>query len=193
MSHPFDYRADAEPVITNQVARDLHGLVAQLREAERDVVMAEARLETAETRLRYIREVQLPEALGALGTERYRIPEDGTEIELADEVLAWIPADKEDEAHEWFEKNDEGGLIKRTVVVAFNKDQEDAAKRLLEELRPKYAGVKEEKGINSSTLRAWAKRRHEEKKEIPACVSHDIRSVAKVKGAAGTPRKYKKK
>lgn len=175
-----DYRGQSV-VPENEIAARLHALVQDFRAAEQQVSLLEAELKQAEAAVRTLRETLIPELMQQLGTDIYRLPQDGTVIEITDDVKAAITVDNREAAYEWLESNGHGGLIKRTIVVAFNRDQEEAAKKLREQLEKQYAGVKQDVSVHGQTLTAWARRRRQAGEEIPECIDVHALHVAKIK------------
>lgn len=161
----------------NQLAE----LGEELHRRERAVLEAEANLKKAQKALQDIAEIQIPEAMEDLGLAHFRTTS-GFEIELEKHYHASITKENQTEAHRWLDEHGHGGMIKRNVLVAFNRDQETAARKLLADLRAAgYPGVKEEASVHSSTLRAWVKNRTEAGEEVPPSITTHIVTVATVK------------
>lgn len=180
-----DYTAD-QPNPSNEIAARLRSLVSRMGEADRSVERLESELKTAEAHARHLREVEIPEAMRELGTDLYRLP-DGTVLSIENQVKAYITTGAEDTvdnrpaAYEWLEQNGHGGLIKRTILVPFNKDEEAAATELRSRLSKEFSGVRQDVSIHAQTLTAWARRRLEAGEEVPDCISTHVMKVAKVK------------
>lgn len=165
----------------NAIAEDLHKLATQFRDAAMAVCRLEAELSRRQAEFKVLREVVIPEAMERLGTTLYRIPEDGTVIEIELETYARIEKEKEEAAFDWLEAQGEGGIIKRQVIVAFAKNQEEAALALKKELTGRFAGVKTKSDVHWATLTSWAKKRLEEGEDIDDSITVDQKNVAKLK------------
>ena len=68
---------------------------------------------------------------------------------------------------DWLEDQGHGGLIKRTVSVAFNRDQENEAVKLMDELSSEFSGVSQDHKVESATIRAFIREQLEEGVDFP--------------------------
>lgn len=131
----------------------------------RDELAAKLKLE--EDTIRLLEEEQLPELLQEVGVDRITT-KNGLNVELDIDVKAKIPNYRKGEALKWLDAHGEGGMAKRTVTVFFNRDQEEDADFLTENLEKDYpAGVTKDYSVHASTLKAWAKRKVEAGDEFP--------------------------
>lgn len=174
----IDYGQDTKPTSSDDLAR-LSQLGNDLRDAEAEIERREAALKQAQNQFRYISETAIPELMKSLGLVRFETTS-GAKIELGEVVSATITQANKPKAFEWLEKNGHGGMIKRMIVVLFNREQEDAANDLQNDLRPKYPGVTQEKNVHSSTLKAWVTRRLAAGEAIPPSISVEVISRAKL-------------
>lgn len=158
--------------------------VEALQAAREDVARCENALKTAQAKVLDLEEFRLPALLDDLGSEIYRLP-DGTTVEVGTDVSASVPLEKRREAFDWLDANGHSGLIKRSVIVSFTREQEAQARDLLEQLRATYPAAKEEKKVEPSTLSAWVRSRLREGEPVPDCVETRERRVAKVKAPSG--------
>lgn len=164
----------------NETARELSKLVIQYNDAVRQAEQAELDLKRARSKLAYLEEEKIPEALEALGTDLYRDPVSGLTIKIEPKIFASISQANQAAAYKWLDDNGHGGMIKRNIVVAFNRDQEKEAKELQGELRKEYPGVKEDCSVHNSTLRAWVKKQLKKGTELPDSISVERRPTAKI-------------
>ncbi len=171
----YEERTEANP---SDLAR-LSELADNLAFAKKEAARIEAELEAAQRRVRDIEEGSIPELMDILGMERFRTSS-GFEIEVVRQVHASIANERKPVAFRWLEEHGHGGMIKRSVVVSFDRDQEEAARRLQEELRRTYPGVKEERNVHPSTLRSWVSHRLEDGEEVPEAISVHVVKVAKI-------------
>lgn len=138
---------------------------------QRDADKAElARLEKAvkavKGRIEDLEERQMPEVMDRLSLQDITTTT-GARVQLKESIHCSIPADKRERAYKWLRKNGEGGLIKTTVSVPFSVDKVDDADALAKRLAEEGLEAAEEMKVESSTLRAWAKRRLEAGEEVP--------------------------
>lgn len=113
---------------------DLSLLAAAQVAAEREVDNAKGVLgEKAKTLMR-LREESVPMAMAELEMDRVRLST-GEEVSVKQEVYCAISEANKDEAHDWLEEHNFGGLIKTTVSVSFGKDEMPFALALFEKLQ----------------------------------------------------------
>jgi len=174
----MDYGDDFEKVLPEQMAK-LINMVRHLRDKRKELAAAEFQFKKMEKEVAAIEETHLPELMSELGHNRVTVG--SFEVTLTEDVKGSVTKADRPEAHEWLEKNGYGGMIKRQVVVAFNREQEVEVIQLLDSLRGKYPGVKQEKEVHHSTMAAWVRKMIlEEGEELPPCFSVFHRTFAKV-------------
>lgn len=156
---------------------ELADLYATAKEHE-EILLAEYK--KAKARACKIVEEDIPEIMTECGLTEFKTAS-GRKITIKDEVHANISQANVDAAHEWLEEHGHGGIVKRDVVVSFNKDQEEEAKEAAAGLRANFPAVKVKSNIHSSTLKAWVSSRLREGEEIPPSITYEKRPVAKVK------------
>lgn len=127
----------------------------------------EERLTAAKSELRRIETEDLPELMREIGMKSFQL-EDGSVVEVTDEVDCSITEANRARAHDWLLANGFGGLIKTEVVVAFGKGEHEAAMKCAEEV----GGVAQER-VHPSTLKSFIK----EQMAKGAAVPFDLFSV----------------
>jgi hypothetical protein len=145
---------------------ELRRLADELDNAEGEVKRVERELKIAQARVKELSEEVLPAKMQEVGLESLKTPS-GFEVEIKESVFAHIAKERAAKAFAWLDANKHGGMIKRTVIVAFNKDQETLAKNLHLELSDKFPGVTEAMKVEPATLKAWAKKRLEAGDDVP--------------------------
>jgi len=165
MNDPYaQYREIERPA--EAAHAQLDALVMQMQEAESDVAQAEMVLKQAQERHRDICERQIPELMDEMGLLEFK-NRDGLHVKIERKIRASIPAALRPAAYAWLEDNGFGGMLKRTVSVAFNRDEADAARELVGQLDGKFAGVKEDCKVEPSTLSAFVREQLEQGSELP--------------------------
>jgi len=161
-----DFRADGGP--KEDAFAKLNELVVRLTQAEIDVANAQKALKTAQEQLRQLDEFDIPAYMDELGLSDFTTKA-GVKIEVKSTIRASIGKRKA-EAYAWLLKNNHSGLIKRTVMVAFNAAEGKSAEALLKELveRNLGAGAKQEMKVEAASLTAWARRQLKDGHEVPA-------------------------
>lgn len=161
-----DFRADEAP--KQEAFAKLDELLKQLTKAEIEVTEAELVLKKAQERRRQLDEFDIPSHMDTLGIKDFT-NKAGAKIEIKSAIRASI-GNRKAQAFAWLIENKHGGLIKRTVAVAFNVGQGPDATKLIAELREKNvgAGVKQEMKVEAATLTAWARKQLKDGKDVPA-------------------------
>jgi len=163
MTH--DYTEDIE--VSDDALGQLSELALELRTTQTNVATLELQLKIAKGDVRELEEVQIPELMAEVGMTEFATS-GGLKIKVEKKVFASIPKYRMDEAIKWLDDNNEGGMVKRNVIVAFNRDQEEDATTLMTDLAAQYpAGVDQTYSVHASTLKAWARKRIEAGKETP--------------------------
>jgi len=163
---PFkDFRADDAP--SEEAFKQLNDLLKQLMRADEEVAEAQAALKKAQEKQRQLDEFDIPAYMDSLGLSQFKNTA-GVEIEVESKIRASI-GNRKIEAFKWLLDNKHGGMIKRSVVVAFNVKQGKDAEKLLNELRKRKVGVavKQELKVEPATLTSFVRRELEAGREIP--------------------------
>lgn len=126
-------------------------------EAQAEAAAAEAEFKEKKKRVMRFEEHLIPEAMREAGMQEFTTTA-GYKVKIKSDVRASIPKARESEAFKWLEENGHGGLIKRTLEVAFAMGEDDAAQELQEELRERELSVGARKKVESSSLRALLRR-----------------------------------
>jgi len=165
-----DFRPEEKP--SDEAFAKLDQMIKDLVASRTAVADAEDALKKAQENRRQLEEFTIPEyMIDTLGLEEFR-NKDGLRVKVVKKIRASIGKRKA-EAFQWLIDNGYDTLIKRTVQVAFNREQGDDAEALMKELEPKFAGVRQDMKVEAATLTAWVKKMLEDGKEVP----HDIFGV----------------
>lgn len=137
--------------------KKLADLLDALVASERAVEDAEQKLKAAQEQHRQLSEFDIPEFMEELGLKQFTT-EKGLRVGIDERIRASI-GNRKVAAFKWLIDHGHDSLIKRTVSVAFNKGQEEAATELLRKLREEKvgAGVKQELKVEPATLVAFVR------------------------------------
>jgi hypothetical protein len=158
----------------------LERLAGELRDATTEVERLETELADAQRTVKAIAEHQIPEVMERLGLEEFKTAS-GLRIKISKVVCAHVNVDNRETAYAWLEENGHGGMIKRSVIVGFNKGQDADAESLRADLSKKYPAVGVKLDLNAMTLKAWVTRRLEDGDEIPDAITVEVIKTAKIK------------
>lgn len=113
-----------------------------------------------------IKRVDLPELMKEFDLKSFGL-NDGTKIEIKEDVEANISEDNRAAAHAWLVEHGFGGLIKTQVVVAFGRDQQEEAEALAARLREEHDDVAEFANVHPQTLKAFVREQMEKGNALP--------------------------
>lgn len=151
---------------TAQTVLAVQRLVGELRRADQQVEECEQALKDAQKWRRDLAERQMPELFEQLGVTELKMS-DGLKVLVKEKIRASIPQKHREEAMAWLEEHGHAALIKRTLVAAFNRDQQESAAQAMEVLTKMFRNVKQDRKVEPSTLRSWVKQQLEAGEELP--------------------------
>lgn len=156
---------------TNAGLAELHDLVNKAKEVVAEIDNLSASLELKEAEYSALiggfdNDGQIVAKMKELGLKEFKT-NDGLAISIGKETVASLPDERKEAGFAWLEANDHAALIKREVLVAFNREDAEKAAKLAEKLRSEYAGVAVKQSIHASTLKAWASKMLDEGKPVP--------------------------
>lgn len=163
----IDFSQDAEQPGSDTSLRRVTEL-AQLFIAARDrVANLETDLAAAKETARLIEQEDLPELLREVGLLEV-VLEDGSKVELKDDLSCGISEERRAVAHAWLRTKELDGVIKTLVVVEYGRGETDAAQALalqiqVEEERPAIV----EERVHPQTLKALLKEQREKGVNVP--------------------------
>lgn len=132
----------------------LSQFAASLNAAELEAAKLEAQLAAAKAKVADLSERQIPELMDSLGMKTFTTTA-GFRVDVKRTIRASIPAANKDRAMKWLDDNGHSGLIKRAIMVAFDRDQEKEAAKLETQLAKKFENVRTDLRVEPSTLRAF--------------------------------------
>lgn len=165
---PYDYSALMDDAVPNQ--EDVLGKISKLADEMHalDKKIAEAELKTKQLREthRQISEEQLPELFEQVGMKELKT-RSGLPLKLKNKVFTNISKGRKPIAIAWLDDNGQGGMVKRSVIIDFDKTQEDKVEALLRLIGKGWPNNRTELDVHASTVKAFVKRQLEEGKVIP--------------------------
>lgn len=165
MADPYA-KVRGEQLIPNEAFARLNQLVDEQEAAAEAVVAAELELKRVNERYRAVAERDLPELMAELGLTEFRT-ERGLRISIKETVRASIPDGRREDAMRWLDDNGHGALVKRMVSVSFNREQAEEARKLMEQISGEFPTAREERKVESATLRAFIRQELEAGHDIP--------------------------
>lgn len=140
-----------------------------------ELAIAEKKHEVQELRTKVI-----PDLLRSIRMNSFTL-DDGTVVELKDELYPDIPAAKREAAYEWLRQNGHGDIIKHEIKITFGMGEDLEAlairKTLTEHNSP--LNFSEKETILPQSLRAWVREQERRGTDLPS----DLFSVHRVTNA----------
>lgn len=135
-------------------------LAAALRRAQGEVAAIESELTLARNRVTQIEQLELPEAMSAMGMEKFTLT-NGDNIKIIEAVSASISEDNQPAAFAWLRRVGSDSIIKRLVAVAFGKGDDEKAQKLYEQLKEDYEDTEiiDKATVHSATLKSFVTER----------------------------------
>jgi len=122
-------------------------------------------LKKAKARLLKLTDEELPAAMQELNVAQFTLG-DGSKVSLKATYGARISEENRASAFEWLRQRNEADIIKNTVSVRFNREQDNEAQAFVEDLLKRKLEPEQKSEVHPGTLRSWVKGRIEEGKEL---------------------------
>ena len=127
----------------------------------------EATLAKTKAAFTQIEQEDLPELMRELTLTEIKL-DDGTAIEVKDDVQCGITEANRPAAHAWLDKNGFGGLIKTVIVIAFTRDERKAAEAAAVKIQKTLKReVLVNESVHAATLKSFVKEQLAQSKEVP--------------------------
>lgn len=160
----------APPRSSENAFEVLDRAVDELLSQEIMVEQLEADLEAAKKRLRVLQFERLPDLMDQTNTES--LERNGYKVSVGEIIEGGLPKDPErrEEALNYLETHDGGGLIKTELSISFGKDELERARKIAAELRRMHNDLTPEvdRSVHAQSLKAWAREVREAGKDLPA-------------------------
>lgn len=163
----------------------LRQLADEAQSAEELVHAAEEQLAAAKAAYKDIVEVRIPAATDGMDG-KFNLG-DGRELQVKEEIRASIAGEKRAPAIKWLDDHEYGHIVKRQLILQFERGEEEKTQKVLQHLRalePEVGPlvVKENYSVHPQTLVAWVKEQLSEGQDLPVDVFGIYRQrTAKIK------------
>lgn len=180
-----DYSAFETKSTVNEdsVLGQISVLVDRLVDCDKDIAKAELDLKKLKATRDGIAEKDLPELMISVG-QTVLMTTSGFPIKLEKALYTNISKDRKPRAIQWLDDNGHGGMVKRNVVIAFNKCDEEkvaAFKRMIDKNWPDNKTILD---VNAATAKSMVKKQlaaglfDETAKEIFGVFEKDIVKIS---------------
>lgn len=141
-------------------------LCSKYVEQEEHVAACEEALKQAKKIYNRTRMDVLPELMQEVGITSITL-DDGSVVELKEEVSAKIPDPFKVMAYEWLEQHGFGGIIKTKVIAEFGKDERKEAVEFARHAAEDHERVSLDESVHPQTLKAFVRERMEVGDPLP--------------------------
>lgn len=162
----LDYGEDALKETSDDVLGRLSKLAEKQADAEAEVARLETDLKSAIERLNEIAEREIPSLMDEVGVKEFKTSS-GLSIIIDEKMRASIPKARSGEAVAWLEANGHADLVKRKIVIEFNKDEEERAKEFMAKIAEDNLRVSDENTVHPQTLSAFVKEQLKKGVDVP--------------------------
>ena len=164
---PYDYSGlrDDTADQTDVLGR-ISVLADEMHQTDKDVAAAELKVKKLKETHRQIAEEQLPELFEQVGMSELTTLK-GLPLKLKNKVFTNISKGRKPPAIAWLDANGQGGMVKRCVIIDFDKTQEDKVAALLRLIGKGWPNNRTELDVHASTVKAFVTKRLNDGEEIP--------------------------
>jgi hypothetical protein len=145
----------------------LTAMAELLKRAKNRAAIIAAQLEKAEREVALIESEDMPLLMQELKLKNFEL-EDGTKLEVVEDLKCGITEANKAKAHAWVRKGGWGGIIKTQLTQLFGRGEEKLAEQVARDLRKQTKrDVLVKETIHSSTLKAFIKERRAAGVKVP--------------------------
>lgn len=165
---PFDYSGhdDGPGVNESDILGRISKLADKMHQLDRDVAEAELKVKKLQAQHDQIAIEQLPDLFEQVGMAELKT-RSGLPLKLKNKVHTNISKDRKATAIAWLDENGQGGMVKRSVIIDFDKTQTEKVLRLLRLIGKGWPNHRTELDVHSATVKAFVTRQLAEGKKIP--------------------------
>lgn len=164
---PYDYSAFNENVVPDDDALGkISNYATEMHDLEKQIAEAEQKVKRLQEQHRQIAEERLPELFERVGISEIKT-RSGLPLKLKNRVHANLSKDRKPNGIAWLDANGQGGMVRRQVIIDFDKTQADKVEKLLKLIGRGWPNHRTELDVNAQTLKAFIKRQLEAGLTIP--------------------------
>lgn len=165
---PYDYSGhdDDQAADQSDILGRISALADEMHETDKAIAEAELKVKKLKETHRHIAEEQLPELFEQVGMKELKTLK-GLPLKLKSKVFTNISKGRKPTAIAWLDANGQGGMIKRCVIIDFDKTQEEKVAALLRLIGKGWPNNRTELDVHASTVKSFVTRQLADGKEIP--------------------------
>ena len=152
--------------LTNDEIHEIAIMCHNQRRLEAEIAASEESLSAMNERLRNLSEVQIPEAMMAMGLTELKLST-GESVSIKKYYSTKIPTERLNEAMEWLRKTGNDDIIKNTISLNFGKGEDELAQEVAKLLIQKGLSPEQKIFVHAMTLKAFVKECIEGGRNLP--------------------------
>ena len=152
--------------ISNNLLTQVSELARMQQVLEEDIALKELMLKQAQENLRRVQEDLLPSVMQEIGLKSF-VLNDGSTITIKDEMACSISKEGKPAAFHWLRENGHGDIIKHTISIDFNKEEDDKASNFIAFCEKHHLRPADDLKVHPQTLKAFIKEQLANGNEIP--------------------------
>jgi hypothetical protein len=152
--------------IDNESLKNISDLATRQLNLEANIKQAETNLEEMKERCRNLSENLLPEAMMAIGMEKFSLS-DGTAIKIDKFYSASIPKENATASFAWLRANNFAEIIKRKIECTFGKGDDEKATLVKQAMIGCGVEPIDKESVHPQTLKAFVREQLEEGHNLP--------------------------
>jgi len=151
---------------TGDALGKISDLVYKMVDLDTDIAKAELALKKLVGDRADLAENQIPELMESVHQEELTV-RGGLKVKLKKVTYTSVSKDRKPLAIKWLDDNNHGGIVKRTVVVSFNKCDEEKVAKLIRLIGKGWPDHKTVLDVNGSTVKALITKLMEDGEDVP--------------------------
>ena len=163
----MDLEQMSKVTIDTNAIKDVSEACNKLLDVQKEIATIEEQLKKKKEEEINLSEQIIPNAMHKAGASKIETP-DGVKVECKPYYGARIPTSRTEEAFTWLRENNFADLIKNNVTLTFNRNEDNVAKSIVDDLRNKGHNVKQAEKVEPMTLKAFVREQIEKGKDVPA-------------------------
>lgn len=174
----FSYLSEGAPISeddTETAVKRVAEMANMLRERAKAVVLAQVALDAANGEYARIAQQDFPDLLREVGLTKMEL-EDGTKLELKDDIRTSITELNKGKAFAWLRRYKLDGVIKSTLILAFDPGEDKKRQALYDQLVKKGLQPEAKDTVHPQTLKSLIKELRA--RELPPNATDDQRAMA---------------
>jgi len=165
---PFDYSAYVDERASDQedVLGRISVLADKMHDLDKELAQVDMQMKRLKEQRRQISEEQLPELFERVGMQELKT-RSGLPLKMKERVHTNVSKDRKPAAIAWLDENGHGGMVKRNVIIEFDKTQADKVEALFRLIGRGWPNHRQELDVHASTVKAFVTQQLKDGKEIP--------------------------